>query len=320
MQRYILRRILLFVPTLLLGSLMVFAIMRVLPGDVAYTILAGGEGAESLVTEADLQRVREQLGLADPLVVQYGKWMRDMFTGNLGTSMFDGRPVTTLIRERLPVTMTLAFYTMILSVFVAIPLGVIAALKHDNWLDYLIRSATILGLATPNFWIGLIIILLLVLFFRWMPSTIYFNVWENPKENVALLIFPAVVLAWRLSSYQARMTRSNLLEVLRQDYIRTAYSKGLAARIVVIRHALRNALLPVVTLVGAELAVLLGGAVILENVFNIPGLGNALIISMQQRDYPVTQSLALLFMVFTLVINLIVDISYGFIDPRIRYT
>jgi len=263
MQAYMLKRLLLFVPTLILASMMIFGIMRVLPGDVALAILITGEGeSQDIITEEDIQRIRDQLGLGDPLVVQYVKWVRGLVTGDLGNSLFNNRAVSTMIAERLPITLHLMVYTVTLSLVVSIPLGVIAALKQNKWPDYLIRLTSILGLAAPNFWIGMLIILFLVLVFRWVPEPIYEDVWVNPITNISILIWPVIVLNWRFSSYQARVMRANLLEVLRMDYVRTAHSKGLSPRMVVTRHAVRNALLPVITLLGSEVAVLLGGTVI----------------------------------------------------------
>lgn len=319
MRRYVVKRLLLFVPTLAIASALVFVVMRVLPGDVALAILVSSETPGVSANPADVQRIRAQLGLGDPLPLQYAKWVRGLVTGNPGTSLSTGRPVGNIIAERLPVTLHLTVYTVLLSLLVALPLGALAAIRHDRWPDFLIRTATILGLAAPNFWIGLIVLLVLVIVFRWVPSPVYFNLWEDPRENLLLLVFPALILSWRFSSYQARMVRANLLEVLRQDYIRTAYSKGLRERAVVLRHALRNALLPVLTLIGGEMTALMSGTVILENIFNIPGLGDALIGAMRQRDYPVVEDLLMFYMVFTLTINLLVDLAYAVINPRIRY-
>ena len=319
MRRYVAKRLLLFVPTLAIASALVFVVMRVLPGDVALAILVSSETPGVSASPADVQRIRAQLGLDDPLPLQYVKWVRGLLTGNPGTSLFTGRPVGDIIAERLPVTLHLMVYTVLISLLVSLPLGALAAVRYDRWPDYLIRAATILGLAAPNFWIGLLVLLILVLVFRWVPSPVYFNVWEDARENLMLLIFPALILAWRFSSYQARMVRANLLEVLRQDYIRTAYSKGLRDRAVVLRHALRNALLPVLTLIGGEMTALMSGTVILENIFNLPGLGDALIGAMRQRDYPVVEDLLIFYMAFTLTINLVVDLAYAVVNPRIRY-
>lgn len=319
MRLYILKRLLLFVPTLAIASALVFVVMRVLPGDVALAILVSRETPGVVANEDDIRSLRAQLGLADSLPVQYLTWVRGLAAGNPGTSLYTRRPVIDIIAERLPVTLHLAVYTVLISVFVSVPLGAIAAVRQDRWPDYVVRGATILGLATPGFWIALIVLLMLVLLFRWVPSPVYYHVWEDARENLTLLVFPALILSWRFSSYQARMVRANLLEVLRQDYIRTAYSKGLAEQVVLMRHALRNAMLPVLTLIGGELTALMSGTVILENVFNVPGLGDALINAMRQRDYPVVESLLMFYMAFTLTINLVVDLVYAVVNPRIRY-
>jgi peptide/nickel transport system permease protein len=319
MRRYVAKRLLLFVPTLGIASALVFVVMRVLPGDVALAILVSSETPGVSANQVDVDRLRAQLGLGDPLPLQYVKWVRGLVTGHPGASLFTGRPVGDVIAERLPVTLHLTAYTVLISLFVSLPLGALAAVRYGRWPDYVIRAATILGLAAPNFWIGLIVLLVLVIVFRWVPSPVYFNVWEDARENLSLLVFPALILSWRFSSYQARMVRANLLEVLRQDYIRTAYSKGLRERAVVLRHALRNALLPVLTLIGGEMTALMSGTVILENIFNIPGLGDALIGAMRQRDYPVVEDLLMFYMAFTLTINLLVDLAYAVVNPRIRY-
>jgi peptide/nickel transport system permease protein len=319
MRRYVAKRLLLFVPTLGIASALVFVVMRVLPGDVALAILVSSETPGVSANQVDVDRLRAQLGLGDPLPLQYVKWVRGLVTGHPGASLFTGRPVGDVIAERLPVTLHLTAYTVLISLFVSLPLGALAAVRYGRWPDYVIRAATILGLAAPNFWIGLIVLLVLVIVFRWVPSPVYFNVWEDARENLSLLVFPALILSWRFSSYQARMVRANLLEVLRQDYIRTAYSKGLRERAVVLRHALRNALLPVLTLIGGEMTALMSGTVILENIFNIPGLGDALIGAMRQRDYPVVEDLLMFYMAFTLTINLVIDLAYAVVNPRIRY-
>jgi len=313
------KRLLLFVPTLAIASVLVFVVMRVLPGDVARAILVSRETPGVIASENDIRQLREQLGLADSLPVQYLGWVRGLLVGNAGVSLYTRRPVAEIIGERLPVTLHLTVYTVLISVLVSVPLGALAAVKQDRWPDHLVRLSTILGLATPGFWIALLVLLLLVVVFRWVPSPVYYHLWEDPKENLILLAFPALILSWRFSSYQARMVRANLLEVLRQDYIRTAFSKGLADRPIVMRHALRNALLPVLTLIGGELTALMSGTVILENIFNIPGLGDALINAMRQRDYPVVENLLMFYMTFTLTINLVVDLVYAVINPRIRF-
>ncbi|PKB65268.1 MAG: hypothetical protein BZY82_09060 [SAR202 cluster bacterium Io17-Chloro-G3] len=320
MQRYLVRRISLFLPTIIIASFVVFGLMRFLPGDVALVIL-GGDAEQEGFYEEDIENLREQLGLLDPFYVQYGKWMWSMSSGGYGgESLFTNEPIGEIIGRRMPVTLQLTFLTMTIAITISLPLGVLAALNQDRWPDYLARIATILGLALPNFWVALLLILSLVLFFHWSPPIIYVNSWQDPWTYIQIAIWPALVLAWGYSSYIARITRSNMLEVLRQDYVRTAYSKGLAQNTVVWRHALRNALIPVITLAGGYFDSLLGGTVILENIFGMPGMGQGIVQAAVVRDYPVIQSLALLLVLLALGVNLAIDLLYVFIDPRISYT
>ena len=319
MQRYLIRRILLFIPTVLIASFIVFGIMRFLPGDVALVILGGDDEAEGFYEE-DLQNLREQLGLLDPFYEQYGRWAWSMVSGGYGgESLVSKEPIGEIIGRRMPVTVQLALITMVIAIVVSLPLGVVAALNHDRWSDYVARVVTILGLALPNFWVALLVILSLVLFFHWSPPIIYVNIWEDPWTYIQIAIWPAVVLAWGFSSYIARVTRANMLEVLRQDYVRTAYSKGLSQSTVVWRHALRNALIPVVTLIGGYLDGLLGGTIILESIFGMPGMGQGIVQAATIRDYPVIQSLAMFLVMLALSVNLFIDLIYVFIDPRISY-
>ena len=317
MQRYIIRRLLLFIPSLLLASIIMFSILRVIPGDVATAMLGGGESGG--YSEAQLQKVREMLGLSDPLIVQYLKWMKEVLTGSLGHSVYTGQPVVEIVAADLPTTVQLSLYVVALSVLVSIPLGVLAALLHNRWPDYAIRSITILGLAMPNFWVALLVIMFLVLVFNWVPPLIYRHLWQSPGDHLSLMVWPALVLAWGYSSYLVRMTRASLLEVLTQDYIRTAHSKGLPAARVIINHALRNALIPVVTLGGLYVGTILSGSVILEVIFGIPGIGSELVLAVEHRDYPIVQALGLLFVTVMLTMNLVVDITYSWLDPRIKY-
>jgi peptide/nickel transport system permease protein len=317
MQKYLYRRILLFFPTLLMGSFIIFAIMRILPGDIAIVIL-GGE--EEVITPEALENLRIQLGLYDPLWMQYTKWIWSMVNGSFGGhSLVDSEPIRNIIALRMPVTAQLAIMTVALSVVVAIPTGVIAAVKQDKWPDYLIRIILVGGLSVPSFWAGLLILLFLLLTFRWVPPIIFQDLWENPIDNMAVMIWPILVMAWHFAAYIARVTRSNILEVMRMDYIRTAHSKGLKQNTVLWRHALKNALIPVITVAGVYLGTLMGGTVILETVFGIPGIGSAVIDTVIRRDYPVVQSLSMLFIFIIMLANLFVDISYGFFDPRIKY-
>ena len=318
MQQYLARRLLLFIPTLLLASLGIFAIMRVLPGDVAMMIIGGDESGPMAVDLLD--KINEELGLADPLPVQYGKWAWSMVNGRFGgNSLLDGEPIATTISSRLPITLQLTVYTMVIAWIFSVPMGVLAAVYQNRWPDYVVRVVTLLGHAMPNFWVALILILVMLVFFSWTPPLFYTDVWEDPWNHIQKLIWPALVLAWGYSSYLTRVTRSSMLEVLRQDYVRTARSKGLAEQIVVYRHALRNAFIPVVTLGGLQLVSLLSGTVILESIFSIPGIGQAIVIAATQRDYPVIQSLTMLLVFMMLTLHIIVDVVYGIVDPRIKF-
>ena len=319
MQQYLARRLLLFIPTLFLGSLLIFGIMRILPGDVALIIIGGDESGPLAVDLLD--QIREELGLGDSLPVQYGKWAWSMINGEFGgNSLLDGEAISTTIAKRLPVTLQLTLYTIVIAWLFSIPLGVLAAVYQNRWPDYLVRSVTLLGHAMPNFWVSLMLILVLLVAFTWTPPLFYVDVWEDPWTHIQKLIWPALVLAWGYSSYLTRITRSSMLEVLRQDYVRTARSKGLAEQIVVYRHALRNALIPVITLGGLQLVALLSGTVILESIFSIPGIGQGIVIAATERDYPVIQSLTMLMVFMMLTLNVIVDMVYAVVDPRIKYS
>jgi peptide/nickel transport system permease protein len=318
MQQYILRRILLFIPTLLLASVATFGIMRALPGDVALVIL-GGEANTPTALE-QLEAYREALGLRDPLPVQYGRWMLSLVNGEFGgRSLADREPIGAILARRLPVTLQLAAYALVISMVVSIPLGIIAAVRQDKWQDYVVRLATLSGHALPNFWLALVILLVLSVQFTWSPPVFYKNLWEDPLLHLQKAIWPALVLAWGFSANITRITRSNMLEVLNQDYVRTARAKGLVERMIVSRHALQNALIPVLTLSGLQLAGLLGGTVVLESIFGMPGIGQGIVLAANSRDYPVIQTLAMLLVFMMLCLNLLVDLCYAAIDPRISY-
>jgi peptide/nickel transport system permease protein len=320
MQRYVVRRLLLFIPTLLLGSMIIFSIMRILPGDVALAIL-GSDEEDTAFDQEQLERYQEELGLTDPLLLQYAKWVWSMVNGEFGgRSLVDREGLASIIGRRLPVTLQLAALSFFISIGVSLPLGVLAALHQNRRLDYIIRVGTIAGLALPNFWVALMMIIVMVAFFSWSPPLFYVNVWESPGSYFLKNIWPALILSWAFSSYIARVTRSGLLEVLRQDYIRTAWSKGLSQRVVISRHALRNALIPVITLAGLQLGNLLNGSLILENIFGIPGIGQGIVESATARDYPVIQSLSFFTVALMLSLNLITDLVYSLVDPRISYS
>ena len=321
MHRYLIRRLLLYLPTLILASLVIFGIMRFLPGDIALIILSGGGGQESTsFTAEQVENLREQLGLNDALPIQYGKWAWSFLTGDFGgESLETTEPIREIFARRIPVTLQLGFYTMLIALTVSLPMGIIAAIKQDTWIDYVVRSMTILGLAMPNFWVALLVILGMVTFFSWIPPVIYSNLWDAPSDHLQLMIWPALILAWGYSSLLTRVIRSTMLEILRQDYIRTARSKGLSERLVLWRHALGNALIPVITIAGLNVEQVLAGSLILENIWGVPGIGQGIVAAARVRDYPLIQSLTMLLVFMALTVNLIVDVIYGFVDPRISY-
>src|SRR5919106_1285928 len=318
MRTYILRRILLMIPTLLGAVTLIFLIMRLLPGDVALYILGSDESSE--MNREALQRIRSDLGLDQPLIVQYGEWVWKALRLDFGNSYWTRQPVVEELGRRYPMTASLAFLSLTLGTLIAIPIGVLSALRQDTLVDYGARIFTIAGLSLPSFWLAILIILGLVHYFRWLPPLDYAPFWVDPWLNFKQLIFPAVATGYRLSAFGARMTRSSVLEVLREDYVRTARSKGVRESLVVLRHALKNALLPVVTIIGIELLVLFGGLVVVETVFTIPGIGRFLVDAILHRDYPSIQALVFVFAVFVVGVNLLVDLTYAILDPRIRYT
>ena len=320
MRRYVVSRLLLFPPTLVLVSVAIFLMMRVLPGDVALLILGGsGETTDARALQL-LDSYRQALGLADPLPVQYLKWAWSMVNGQFGgSSLIDHEPVRAILARRLPVTMELALLAFTIGWLVAIPLGVLAAYYHNRWPDYAARIPTQVGYALPNFWVALLVLLLLNRVFHWNPPLFFSPLLEDPSANLQQMIWPALVQAWVFSATAARVTRSSLLEVLGQDFIRTARGKGLSEWSVAFRHGLRSAIIPVVTIGGTQLGVLLGGTVILETVFGVPGIGQALVQSAQMRDYPVIQSFAVVLVALVLLLNLGIDLLYAFLDPRVRY-
>ena len=316
MRTYVLKRLLLIVPTLLGAAALVFVIMRVIPGDVALLIL-GGDGGQ--IDPKQLAAMRQQLGLDRPLVVQFGTWLWGILRFDFGTSLWTGQPVVDELLIRLPLSLQLALFATIVSVIIAIPLGMLAAVRQDTWVDYVVRVFSIGGLAMPGFWVGILTILGLVIFFGWGPPLEFTPPWVDPWANFQMMVWPVVTVGYRFSAVTTRMTRSTVLEVLREDYIRTAWAKGLRERAVVIRHALKNAMLPVITLIGTEFAFLIGGLVVTETVFTLNGIGRFVVDAVAHRDYPVVQALVFLIAFGFVVINLLVDLTYAWFDPRIRY-
>ena len=293
-----------------------FLLLRVVPGDIVELKYAG---TGAYAPKETIARERAQLGLDQPLWRQFASWIFGIARLDFGTSMWTGRPITHEIAIRLELSIELALMATFVAVLISVPLGTIAALKQDSWVDYGVRVISIAGLAIPSFWLGIIIILAFVIYFRWMPPLTFTSFWVDPKANISQLIWPALAVGYRYSAVATRMTRSAVLEVLREDYIRTARAKGLWERAVLIRHALRNALLPVITVIGLEFAFLVGGLVVTEQVFNLNGIGKLLVEAISQRDYTMVQSLVLLTSFVFIFVNFLVDMINAVIDPRIRY-
>ena len=315
MGRYVAGRLLLMIPTLLGVAILTFVLMRIVPGDVV-TLRYSQSGA---VPQEIIDRERQLLGLDKPLQEQFVEWMGQIVRLDFGTSLWTDRPVTEEVATRLGITVELAILAALIATSLAVPLGVIAAVKQDTWVEYVIRVVSIGGLAFPSFWLGILMILALVVWFQWAPPLIFVPLWKDPVENLAQLIWPALAVGYRYSAVATRMTRSSVLEVLREDYVRTARAKGLRELPVVIRHALRNSLLPVVTVISLEFAFLFGGLVVTEQVFNVNGLGKLLVDAVAHRDYPLVQAIVLIFSFVFVFVNFIVDMLYGVLDPRIRY-
>ena len=319
MGEYAIRRVLLFIPTLLVATVLVFTLFWIVPGDPALTILAGGEGDSGSVSPAQLQQLRQALGLDRPIYLQYASWLGSVLRGDLGTSLWYKTPVWAQLKDRFLVTMELAVMAILLAFCAAVPLGVISAVKQDTGVDYLSRVFSGIGIALPTFWLGILIVYALAAFFQWLPPLGYATLWDDPLLNLQQLIFPALTLAFHDLAFTARVTRSSMLEVMREDYLRTARAKGLKDILVIGRHALKNALLPVVTISGYQFGRLLGGVVIVESIFVVPGMGTLLIDSIVHRDFIVLQAIVLLIAAVVLILNLMVDLLYGVLDPRIHY-
>jgi peptide/nickel transport system permease protein len=316
MRSYVLKRLLLLVPTLLGVATIVFVLLRVVPGDVVLLRLAG-EGGK--VAEDVLKAERARLGLDRPLWRQYLDWVGGLGRGELGLSMWTGRPVAQEIRIRLPLSLELTILATLLAVVVAVPLGALAAVHRGTWVDHALRVLTLSGLSMPSFWVGVMLVLGLLLLFRWSPPVAFTSFWDDPRANLLQLLWPALVVGFRSVALSARMMRSALLDVLGEDFVRTARAKGLAERTVIRRHAVRNALLPVITVIGLESAAILGGLVVTEQVFNLNGLGKLLLEAVTRRDYTLTQALIMLSASAFVLMNLVVDLCYAWLDPRIRY-
>ncbi len=322
MYTYTIKRLLLMVPTLLGAAVLVFLLLRAVPGDVCELRLAGTGG---YFDKEALAICQEELGLNDPMFVQFIDYMLGLLVLDFGESMWTGQPIWHEIGLRFELSMQLAIMTTIISILIAVPLGTIAAVKQNTWIDYFVRSISIAGIAMPSFWLGILLILAILVISQnhfgapWMPPIQYKSLWEDPLHNLSQLIWPALATGYRYSAVATRMTRSTLLEVLREDYVRTARAKGLLEKVIINRHALRNAMLPVVTVIGIEFAFLMGGLVVTEQVFNLNGLGKLFVEAVLNNDYTLTQALVLLVVMIFVLTNFLVDLLYAWLDPRIRY-
>ena len=319
MSAYILRRVFLFVPTAIGVSIFIFAMLHIIPGDRATQILLGGRDRSIVATEEDFQRVREQLGLNGSWPQQYARWAGDFFRGDFGTSWANSRPVLDRMLPRIAMSFELGLLAVVIGLVIAIPGGVIAAVRQDTKMDYVLRFVSMLFESMPGFWVAILVIVGLLWAFDWIPPIEYKQFWVDPWANVVALFFPALAVGARSSAGMLRMTRSSVLEVLREDYIRTADAKGLRRPTVLFVHVLRNALLPVTTLAGFEVVALLGGVVVTEQVFNLPGVGKLFVQAVAARDYPVIQAIVMFSAGVVLAANLLVDVMYAWLDPRIRY-
>jgi peptide/nickel transport system permease protein len=318
MRKYLGQRLLIAIPTLLGVTLLIFIAMRVLPGD-PLSAISGEGGGTYVLSKEQLQAARVSLGLDRPYAVQYLDWLRDILRGDLGKSFWRGEPIRELIFRRAPITGQIALMAIMLSWVIGLPVGLIGAVWRNSWTDYAFRLVVTLFMAIPSFWVGLMIVLSLVLVYTWRPPLTIVYLWEDPVRNLQLTAGPALALGVALGAMMARITRSSVLEVLGEDYVRTARAKGLRERIVVWRHALVNAMLPILTVSGTAFGALLGGSVAVERAFGVPGLGLALVFAVAERDWMLIQNLVLLYGVVFVLINLVVDVSYGWFDPRIRY-
>jgi peptide/nickel transport system permease protein len=320
MRSYLTRRLLLFIPTAFGVSVFIFVMLHTIPGDYATALLLGNREDQINATPEDFERVRKQLGLDGSLPEQYVRWLGNFFQGDLGISWSNRLPVIDRLGERIFLSFGLGFLSVCISVFLGLTLGVIAAVRRDTLIDYVLRASSMGLQAMPGFWVALMAIVLLIAAFGWIPSVYYAHLWDDPIQNLKVLWLPALIVGLRGTAEILRMTRSSVLEVLHEDYVRTAHAKGLSSRRVLAVHVLRNALLPVTTLAGFEVVFAMSGQVITEQIFNLPGIGKLFIQSVAARDYPVIQAIVMFIAGVVLLANLVVDVMYAWLDPRIRYT
>ena len=315
MRAYVLTRLLIAILTLFGMSLVIFVLMRIAPGDIVDIIFASA----GYVDPAAKAEITKELGLDQPVAVQYMHWLEDLLRGDLGKSYRYDIPAWQVIRSRIPVSVELAVLAMVVASLIGVPTGVVSAIRQDQWMDYVMRVLSLAGLSMPSFWLGMVIILILVWSLGWIPALTYVSPFQDFTAHLLQFFFPALAVGYRSSALIMRITRSSLLEVMREDYIRTAYAKGQRERVVIWRHALKNAFLPVITVLGIEFAFLVGGLVVTETVFNLPGVARFLVEAILWRDYPVVQNLVMFIAVVVILMNLIVDLLYGWLDPRVRH-
>jgi peptide/nickel transport system permease protein len=317
MSRYLARRLLATVPVLLTVSIIVFVIMRVAPGDVAQMILSGESGSGA--SQEEVAQLRQKLGLDRPWLVQYAAFVAGLLRFDPGNSLWTSQPILAELGQRIPVTLELAVLAVLISWAIALPTGILSAVFQDRWVDYVFRVVSVAGLALPVFWTGTLLLLLLAQHLHWMPPLGYVSPTDNPRVNLQQFIWPALIIGYATAAILSRITRSAMLEVLREDYVRTARAKGVRGASVVVRHVLRNALAPIVTLSAVQMGNLLGGAVISETIFTLPGVGRFLVDAILHRDYPVVQTIVVLFATVVVLLNLLTDVLYAWFDPRTRY-
>lgn len=322
MRAYIVRRLVLIIPTLFLVTILVFLLIRFIPGDVINLMVAERQMTSSLVPmdqELTAEALRDALGLNVPVHIQYGRWVSAAIQGDLGLSLWGRTSVVEQLAEKVPISLELGFLAMVIALLISLPIGVYSAIRQYSWSDYLGRTIAVLAISLPSFWIATMVIVYPAIWWNWSPSMEYIPFLEDPGGNLLQFILPAAIMGMVMSGTTMRMTRTMMLEVLRQDYIRTAWSKGLRERTIVVRHALKNALMPVVTIVGMMVPILIGGSVILEQIFALPGVGRWVLEAINTRDYPIISGINLVIATVVLACNLVVDLTYAWMDPRIRY-
>jgi peptide/nickel transport system permease protein len=320
MSSYLIKRLLLVIPTVILITMIVFLSVRFVPGDVIDLMVQDMASTAAMGTDLSGDSLRQSLGLDMPVHIQYLRWLGDIVHGDLGNSLWTRTSITGEVLKHLPVSMELGVMAILISMLISIPIGILSAVRQDSWADYIGRTVAVLAISLPGFWIATIVIVYPSVWWNWSPSIFYIPITKDFWGNIVQFIIPSAILGMVLSGTTMRMTRTMMLETLRQDYVRTAWSKGLSEQTIIVRHALRNALIPIVTIIGSMLPIIIGGSVVLEQIFSLPGIGQYMIEALNKRDYTVISGINLVVASFVLLINIIVDISYSWLDPRIRYT